>query len=99
MAAGMVGAYTGQFQGADQGVFSVLIGQDGRISGVGQSASQTSFTITGMASAGGSVVMNSQGQAGAAMFTGVIDPRTGALIGTWQLGGGKGQGTFNGQKQ
>jgi curli biogenesis system outer membrane secretion channel CsgG len=97
--AALVGAYTGQYQGADQGVFSVLIGQDGRITGVGQSSQQSSFTISGMASGTGSVVMSSQGQAGGAMFTGIVNSRTGALIGTWQLSGGKGQGTFTGQKQ
>lgn len=95
----LVGAFSGQYSGGEQGVFSVLIGADGRISGVGQSSASASFTINGIASANGSVVMNGTGQAGASQFSGVIDANSGALVGTWRHASGRGQGTFNGRKQ
>ncbi|HJV61799.1 MAG TPA: CsgG/HfaB family protein [Albitalea sp.] len=95
----LVGAFSGQYSGGEQGVFSVLIGADGRISGVGQSSASASFTINGIASANGSVVMNGTGQAGASQFSGVIDPNSGAFVGTWRHASGHGQGTFNGRKQ
>jgi curli biogenesis system outer membrane secretion channel CsgG len=100
--AALVGAYTGYYQGSDNGVFSVVVAPDGRISGIGQTAAQVGFNVTGMASAGGNVVMNSQGQAGAATFSGVIDGRSGALVGTWQIATGgrvEAQGSFSGKKQ
>jgi hypothetical protein len=94
--AALVGAFSGQYSGNDQGVFSVMVGADGKISGVGQSSKSQSFTLNGMASANGTVVMS--GSAGA-QFTGVVDPNTGNFLGTWRQASGKGQGTFNGHKQ
>ncbi|MEK8031071.1 CsgG/HfaB family protein [Ideonella sp. DXS29W] len=93
----MVGAFSGQFSGGDSGVFSIMIANDGRVSGVGQSANGTSFNMTGTASANGSLVMTGNGQAGTAQFTGVVDPNSGSLVGTWRLK--KQQGNFNGRKQ
>jgi hypothetical protein len=95
----MVGAFSGQYSGADSGVFSVLVAADGRISGVGQSSSGQSLTITGTANASGSMVMSGTGQAGGAQFTGMIDAGSGSVVGTWRQSSGKGQGTFNGRKQ
>jgi hypothetical protein len=95
----MVGAFSGQYSGADSGVFSVLVAADGRISGVGQSSSGQSLSITGTANASGSMVMSGTGQAGGAQFTGLIDQGSGSVIGTWRQANGKGQGTFNGRKQ
>ncbi|MFO1340224.1 MAG: CsgG/HfaB family protein [Burkholderiaceae bacterium] len=95
----MVGAFSGQYSGQEQGVFSVMIGQDGRISGVAQSSSGGSYTVTGTASANGSVVMTGSGQSGTAMFSGVIDTHTGALVGTWRGGNSRGNGNFNGRRQ
>ncbi len=95
----MVGAFSGQYNGQEQGVFSVMIGQDGRISGVAQSSGGGSYTVTGTASANGSVVMTGSGQSGTAMFSGVIDTRTGALVGTWRGGNNRGNGNFNGHRQ
>lgn len=94
----MVGAFSGQYSGQEQGVFSVMIGQDGRISGVAQSSGGGSYTVTGSASANGSVVMNGSGQGGNAQFSGVIDTRSGSMVGTWRMGN-RGQGTFNGKRQ
>lgn len=90
----LVGAFSGQYAGKDQGVFSVMIGADGKISGVGQSAKAESFTLTGMASANGTVVMSGSG---GAQFSGVIDTNSGNFVGTWRHA--KAQGTFNGHKQ
>jgi hypothetical protein len=92
--AALVGAFSGQYAGKDQGVFSVMIGADGKISGVGQSAKSESFTLTGMASANGTVVMS--GSSGA-QFSGVVDTSSGNFVGTWRQA--KAQGTFNGHKQ
>ncbi len=97
--AAMVGAFSGQYGGADSGVFSLLVGADGRVSGVGQSTAGQSLSLSGVASANGSIVMNGTGQAGATQFSGVIDPGSGSLVGTWRLASGRGQGTFNGRKQ
>lgn len=93
--AGMVGAFSGQYSGVEQGVFSVMVGADGRVSGVAQSAGGASFTLAGMAQASGSLVMSGS----AAQFTGMVDANSGALVGTWRQTGGKGQGTFNGRRQ
>lgn len=94
--AALVGAFSGQYAGNDQGVFSVMVGADGKLSGVGQSAKGQSFTLSGMATANGTVVMSGSG---GAQFSGVVDPNSGNFIGTWRQSSGKGQGTFNGRKQ
>jgi hypothetical protein len=93
----LVGAFSGQFSGGDNGVFSIMIGNDGKVSGVGQSSNGSSFTVSGVTNANGSIVMNGSGQAGASQFTGVIDPNSGSLVGTWRLKNK--QGNFNGRKQ
>lgn len=95
----LVGAFAGQYGGAEQGIFSVMVGSDGRISGVGQSSANTSFTISGMVNPAGALVMTGSGQAGSAFFNGSIDPKSGALNGTWRQASGSGQGTFQGLKQ
>ena len=95
----LIGAFSGQYSGGEHGVFSIMVGNDGRITGVGQSSAGASFTVSGMASATGSLVMSGTGQAGAAQFTGVIDPNSGAVVGTWRMGTGRSQGNFNGRKQ
>jgi hypothetical protein len=96
---GLAGAFTGQFGGAERGIFSVIVGTDGRVSGVGQSSAGASFNVTGIVSSNGSVVMTSTGQAGNSQFSGVIDPSSGALVGTWQSAANNAQGTFNGKRQ
>ena len=93
----LVGAFSGQYSGSESGIFSIMVGNDGKVSGVGQSARGSSFTVSGMANATGSIVMNGAGQAGASQFTGVIDPNSGSMVGTWRLN--KQQGNFNGRKQ
>jgi len=95
----LIGAFSGQYNGGEHGVFSIMIGNDGRITGVGQSSAGASFTVSGMANSSGSLVMAGTGQAGASQFTGVIDPNSGSLVGTWRMGTGRSQGNFNGRKQ
>ncbi|HSW03755.1 Ig domain-containing protein [Aquabacterium sp.] len=97
--AALTGAFSGQYGGQEQGVFSVIIGSDGRISGIAQSTAGVSVTISGVANAGGALVMTGTGAVGASQFSGVIDANSGALVGTWRLNNGRGQGTFNGRKQ
>lgn len=97
--AALVGAFAGQYGGAEQGIFSVMVGGDGRISGVGQSSANASFTINGMVSPAGALVMTGSGQAGSAFFNGSIDPKTGTVTGTWRQASGSGQGTFQGLRQ
>ncbi len=97
--AALVGAFSGQYGGAERGVFSVMIDASGRISGVGQSATGSSFSIAGMANSNGTVAMQSNGQAGAAQFNGMVNTQTGALVGTWRMNDGNGQGTFSGSRQ
>ncbi|HEY4067355.1 MAG TPA: CsgG/HfaB family protein [Burkholderiaceae bacterium] len=94
----MIGAFSGQYSGADQGIFSVTIEADGQISGVGQSAANVAFNITGTASAGGTLTMTSSGQAGSAQFNGIISPNSGAVVGTWRVANGN-KGVFNGKRQ
>ncbi|WP_395704324.1 hypothetical protein, partial [Aquabacterium sp.] len=91
--------FSGQYAGTEQGVFSVIIGTDGRISGIGQSSSGASFNVSGVASANGTLVMSGNGTAGTSQFTGVIDPNSGNVVGTWRQANGRAQGTFNGRKQ
>ena len=67
------------------------------IEGGGGESGGGNFTVSGMANATGSIVMNGAGQAGASQFTGVIDPNSGSMVGTWRLN--KQQGNFNGRKQ
>lgn len=93
----LVGAFSGQFSGGDNGVFSIMVANDGRVSGVGQSSSGSSFNVVGTANSNGSIVMTGNGQTGTTQFTGVIDPNSGSLVGTWRLK--KQQGSFNGRKQ
>jgi hypothetical protein len=94
----MVGAFSGQYGGTDQGIFSVTIEADGQISGVGQSAANVPFSIVGNATSTGSLTMNSSGQAGIAQFNGIINPSSGAVVGTWRVANGS-KGTFNGKRQ
>ena len=95
---GLFGAYSGQFGGAEQGSFSVVVGPTGQVSGFGQSSSTGNFNVSGMVSGNGMLVMTGQGQAGMAQFNGFINPATGELVGTWRLPNGA-QGTFGGKRQ
>jgi hypothetical protein len=97
---GLIGAFTGAFTGDDQGTFNVMVGNNGMISGVGFSSKYNQgFNVTGQVSANGQVSMTSTGQAGSAQFIGIIDPNSGAVVGSWNGSGGVAvRGSFNGQR-
>jgi hypothetical protein len=98
LAPGLIGSFTGSFMGDDQGTFNVIVGNNGMISGVGfASKTNQGFNVTGQVSANGQVSMTSTGQAGRAQFSGVIDPNSGAVVGSWNGAGGP-RGSFNGQR-
>ena len=99
--AGLFGAFSGQFTGGEQGSFSVVVGTNGQLSGIGQSTKGGNLTIGGVVSGTGMIVMGaaSQDKRVNAQFNGFINPSTGEMVGTWQLAGGAAQGTFNGKRQ
>ncbi len=98
VAPGLVGAFTGSFIGDDQGTFNVMVGNNGMISGVGfSSKTNQGFSVSGQVSANGQVSMSSSGQAGSAQFLGIIDPNSGAVVGSWNGAGGP-KGSFSGQR-
>jgi hypothetical protein len=93
-----VGAFSGQYGGGDQGIYSVLITSDGKVTGIGQSNAGPNFSVSGTLKSSGELSMTGSGSAGAAMFVGVIDQRTGVVSGTWRMLNGMGQGTFTGKR-
>lgn len=97
--AGFLGAFSGQYSGADSGIFSVTIEADGQITGVGQAASNATFSITGNMRSNGSFAMAGSADAGGAQFNGIINPTSGSVVGTWRLTQGSGKGTFTGKRQ
>ena len=101
---GLVGNFSGQFSGPDEGTFNAVVGSNGVISGSGYSSKyRSSFVASGLVTARGEMQMSGAGQAGAATFKGQIDQGSGAVVGQWQWvsGEGRGQpsGSFQGQKQ
>jgi hypothetical protein len=98
VAPGLIGSFTGAFTGDDQGTFNVMVGNNGLISGVGfSSKTNQGFNVSGQVSGNGQVSMTSSGQAGSAQFIGIIDPNSGAVLGSWNSAGGP-RGSFNGQR-
>jgi len=95
---GLIGAFSGQYGGGDKGIFSVMVAWDGQVTGIGQSMTGPTFTVSGTLKPSGDLSMNSSGTAGSAIFVGVIDARSGVVSGTWRMMGGPGQGTFTGQR-
>jgi hypothetical protein len=93
----MVGTYSGQFSGAESGMFMVVVNADGTVNGQGQSAAGAPFRVMGMVAGNGSVVLTSMGQAGGAQFSGAIAP-DGTLAGSWKAVSGNALGQFQGQK-
>ena len=99
--AGLSGAFSGQFAGGnEQGNFSLVVGPNGQVTGIGQSTSVGNFQVAGMVMANGMIVMGTASADGAAkaQFNGFINPATGEVLGTWRIANGA-QGTFNGKRQ
>jgi curli biogenesis system outer membrane secretion channel CsgG len=100
--AGLFGAFNGQFSGGNEsGNFSLVVGPNGQVSGIGTSSSAGNFQVAGLVTPDGTLVMGTaaQGGAAAAQFNGFINPGTGEVIGTWRMAAGNAQGTFNGKRQ
>ncbi|MDT8998153.1 CsgG/HfaB family protein [Paucibacter sp. APW11] len=96
---GIYGSFSGSFYGADQGSFTVVVMPNGMVSGQGQSAQTGAFGIQGAVAPNGRVTLTANGQAGGAVFTGAIDPMSGAVNGTWRMARGNGSGSFTGSRQ
>jgi hypothetical protein len=100
--AGLFGAFSGQFSGgAESGTFTLVVGANGQVSGIGTSATAGNFQVAGVVTPDGTLVMGAatQGGAAAAQFNGFINPTTGEVIGTWRMAAGNAQGMFNGKRQ
>ncbi len=89
-------AFTGQFSGAEQGVVSLIVSADGRVSGVAQVGSLGSFSLSGMVNSQGALVMSAPVKGGLLQVTGIIDAGSGQLIGNWQTP--KSQGTLSAKR-
>jgi curli biogenesis system outer membrane secretion channel CsgG len=99
--AALLGSYSGSFNGADQGSFSVTVSAGGVVSGQGTSNATGYFGITGRVDGSGAVQMSSagaSGNAGSATFVGRFDAGAGSVSGTWRLARGNGGGSFSGQR-
>ena len=97
---GMVGMFSGQFIGPDQGTVMVMVMPDGSVSGMGRSKhAPQGFTLTGTLSPSGELHLQGQSPAGPASFSGHLHPATQTLSGRWGLVGQAQSGVFMGQKQ
>jgi len=101
MPPGLFGAFSGQYGGNDQGTIMIVIGNNGEVSGVGQSAAQGNLSISGVVSNSGAFTLSATNASRSAttQFQGFINPTTGQLVGTWQSQNGRGQGTVSGKRQ
>lgn len=93
-----VGNYSGNYSGDDNGAFQVAIEQDGNIKLTGKSMrNNQSFTGNGKMNNDGSLGITLGSISTGATFQGSINPKTGALYGTWK--NGEQGGNFSGSKQ
>lgn len=92
------GNYAGNYGGDDDGTFQVAIEQDGNIKLAGKSLrNNQSFTGNGKMNSDGSLGVTLGSMSTGATFQGSINPKTGALYGTWK--NGEQAGNFSGSKQ
>lgn len=100
MAPGIIGTFSGNFSGAEQGTFIVTVSGNGLMSGSGQSNQTGAFNVSGRTDPNGRVALTASGQAGSALYTGQIDGPSGSISGNWRYGAGQnGGGSFSGQRQ
>lgn len=93
-----VGNYVGNYSGDDNGTFQVTVEQDGNIKLVGKSLhNNQSFTGNGKMNNDGSLGISFGNISTGATFQGSINPKTGALYGTWK--NGDQIGNFSGSRQ
>lgn len=95
---GYTGNYSGTFTGDDNGTLQVAVGQDGNIRLVGKSrGTNQTFTGNGKINRDGSLGITLGSISTGATFQGSINPKTGAMYGTWKNSGLA--GNFSGNKQ
>ena len=92
------GNYSGNYSGDDNGTFQVAVEQDGNIKLVGKSLrNNQTFTGNGKMNKDGSLGISLGSISTGATFQGSINPKTGALYGTWK--NAEQAGNFSGNKQ
>lgn len=92
------GNYAGDYGGDDNGPFQVTVEQDGNIKLAGKSLrNNQAFTGNGKMNRDGSLGITLGSISTGATFQGSINPKTGALYGTWK--NGEQAGNFSGNKQ
>jgi hypothetical protein len=92
------GNYSGTFTGDDNGTLQVAVGQDGNIRLVGKSrGTNQTFTGNGKINRDGLLGITLGSISTGATFQGSINPKTGAMYGTWKNSGLA--GNFSGNKQ
>jgi len=99
MGGSIVGTYSGNFNGNEQGTFLVTVTANGLVSGSGQSSMTGAFNVAGRADPAGNLSLTATGSAGSAFYNGRIDTSSGAVTGTWRYQRGNGGGNFAGQRQ
>jgi ankyrin repeat protein len=92
------GNYSGNYTGDDNGPFQVVVDQDGNVKLNGKSLrSNQTFMGNGKISSDGSLGISLGSISTGATFQGSINPKTGAMFGTWKNSGQT--GNFSGNKQ
>lgn len=92
------GNYSGNYSGGDNGPFQVTVEQDGNIKLIGKSLrNNQAFTGNGKMNSDGSLGISLGSISTGASFQGSINPKTGALYGTWK--NAEQAGNFSGSKQ
>lgn len=92
------GNYAGDYGGDDNGPFQVTVEQDGNIKLAGKSLrNNQAFTGNGKMNRDGSLGISLGSISTGATFQGSINPKTGALYGTWK--NGEQAGNFSGNRQ
>lgn len=92
------GNYSGSYTGDDYGSFQVGIAQDGRVTLTGKSSQNNQmFSGNGKISNDGSLGISIGNISSGATFQGSINPKNGAIYGTWKNAGLA--GNFSGNKQ
>lgn len=92
------GNYSGNYSGDDNGSFQVAVEQDGNIKLAGKSLhNNQAFTGSGKMNSDGSLGITLGSISTGATFQGSINPKTGALYGTWK--NAEQAGIFSGNKQ
>ncbi|MBV8470208.1 MAG: hypothetical protein JOY60_10180 [Burkholderiaceae bacterium] len=100
----MLGDFAGNYYGADQGSFTVVVIADGSVRGRGRSDRAGDFDLQGRIDGAGNLNLRTAGGfgGGVTVFTGRIDGSSGRLTGDWRYAPGSamnGTGNFSGARQ